>query len=286
MEHMRRYRLGAATVTLVNLGDLQTSLAGWFGAPRGSAAARYARDFAAPVHLPIVCAHIAIGSRSLLVDAGLYDDIPHSEYAMPGTYQPPPPLVEQLARIDVRPEEITDVAITHRHFDHLSATTYRDGSGEYVPRFPRAHHYLGRADFDDPEVQSALLEPASLAGHTIGVLQRHRLLSLVDGEFALDGAISIIPAPGETPGHQIVRLRSEGQTLYLLGDLIHHPIEIEQPDVMVDWAQREATIASRRALAAAATAEGALLTATHIREVGRLRATPDGVAWETAELPS
>jgi glyoxylase-like metal-dependent hydrolase (beta-lactamase superfamily II) len=115
------------------------------------------------------------------------------------------------------------------------------------------------------------------------VLHRHGLLTLVEGELVLDSALSIVAAPGETPGHQILRLRAGGRTLYFLGDLIHHPIEIEQPAVMVDWAQPEATLASRRALAAAALAEDALLTATHIREVGRLRGTPVEVIWEAAD---
>ena len=283
METPRRFRLGAATVTLISVGDLQASISAWFDRPEGDAASRYAADFASPTRLPIYCAHIALGARSLLVDAGVYDDIPQSDFAMPGDYHPPPSLSEQLAQIGVAPEAVTDVVLTHRHFDHLNGTTHLATDGNYVPRFPHARHYLGRADFDDPDIQAALHDPASLAGRTLAVLHRHGLLAPVDGDLTLDDAFSIVATPGETPGHQILRLHSEGQTLYILGDLIHHPIEIEQPTVMVDWAQPETTLAGRRALAAAALSEGALLLATHIRKVGRLRGTPGAVIWESVD---
>ena len=78
----------------------------------------------------------------------------------------------------------------------------------------------------------------------------------------------------------IVRVHSEGQTLYLLGDLIHHPVEIERPEVMVHWADVEATRSSRRRLIESALAEDARLVATHIVPVGRLERTPQGVVWK------
>ncbi len=89
----------------------------------------------------------------------------------------------------------------------------------------------------------------------------------------------ILPAPGETPGHQIVRVRSAGRTLYCLGDLYHHPVEVEQPTWAAHWNDRAAALASRQALVAAALAEDALLVATHIPGVGRLTKTDDGVQW-------
>ena len=105
------------------------------------------------------------------------------------------------------------------------------------------------------------------------------MLELVAGPLTLAPGVEIIPAPGETPGHQIVRVQSDGQTLYILGDLVHSPVEIERPDWMVTWATRDEMLASRQRLYADALAENALLTAAHIATTGRLERAGSGLRW-------
>src|SRR5262249_43968367 len=155
----------------------------------------------------------------------------------PPDYQPPPDLGAQLARIGARPEAIDHVVITHSHFDHYSGIIQVSG-GQDMPHFPRACHYLGRADWD--RAQAALQDPASLEGRTLALVQQHGLIALVEQRHDLGDGVEIIAAPGETPGHQIVRIHSEGQTLYCLGDLYHHPVEVDHPDWMVHWADAAA----------------------------------------------
>src|SRR5262249_33720685 len=91
--------------------------------------------------------------------------------------------------------------------------------------------------------------------------------------------VEVIPAPGETPGHQIVRVSSVGATLYCLGDLYHHPVEVENQEWAAQWADAEAIHASRHALADAALAEDALLRAAHVEGIGGLKRAGTGVVW-------
>jgi glyoxylase-like metal-dependent hydrolase (beta-lactamase superfamily II) len=178
----------------------------------------------------------------------------------------------------VRPEDITHLVITHAHDDHFAGATERRGDA-YEPRFPRARCYAGRADW----VQNAALrEPDSIEGRTLGVLQERGQLELVDGDLDLTPAVRIVAAPGETPGHVVVRVNSNGQTLYCLGDLYHHPVEVEQPSWVPHDRDRAAKMASRAALTEAALAENALLLVAHIPGFGRLRRTPTGVTWVPA----
>jgi glyoxylase-like metal-dependent hydrolase (beta-lactamase superfamily II) len=196
---------------------------------------------------------------------------------VPPNYSPPPGLIAQLLERDISPQDITHVIITHLHFDHYSGvTTERDG--QYVPAFPNARYFTGRADWEDHETQEALKDPASLESRTIGVLHSAGLLELVEGDYDLLAAIRILAAPGESPGHQIVRVHSEGQALYCLGDLYHDLVEIEHPTWMARWADGEATLASRRKLVDIALAEDALLVPAHMSP-GRLQRTADGVRW-------
>jgi glyoxylase-like metal-dependent hydrolase (beta-lactamase superfamily II) len=274
------FRLGAATISVINLGTLQGDLAEWLRVPESDWPPKYAEDFRQPIPVPVQCIHIALPGASILVDACDAGTLADSSFAPPG-YQPSPSLAAQLAGIGVDPETIDHVVITHAHFDHYSGIIQTDGERDALV-FPRATHYLGRADWD--QAQAALQDPASLEGRTLALAHRHGLIELVDHGRDLGGGVQIIATPGETPGHQIVRISSEGQTLYCLGDLVHHQVELEGPEWMVHWADAEANLRSRRALLEAAAAEEALLLATHIAAIGRVRETSAGIRWEEAPI--
>jgi glyoxylase-like metal-dependent hydrolase (beta-lactamase superfamily II) len=101
----------------------------------------------------------------------------------------------------------------------------------------------------------------------------------VDGDLDLDHGVKIVAAPGESPGHQMLRIRTSGYTLFCVGDLYHHTIEVERPTYMPDWAEPVSNQASRAAFAREALAANALLIAAHIPSPGRLHETATGVTW-------
>ena len=245
---------------------------------------RYADILGQPRVFPSQCVHIALPGASVLVDANNYalSAPPGYPYAMPEGYQPPPDLLTQLRERGIQPADITHLIITHAHFDHYSGIT-TEQNGAFVPAFPNARSYLGKPDWDYPETQEALRDPTSADSHTFGVLHTAGLLDLVDSERELTPEVTIIPAPGESPGHQIVRVTSDGQTLYCLGDLFHDPVEVEHPAWMSQWDDPTTNVASRLALMEAALAEDALLVAAHIPSIGRLERTETGARWVSAE---
>ncbi|MEO8972471.1 MAG: hypothetical protein ABI406_12815 [Ktedonobacteraceae bacterium] len=281
---MRTIALGAATVTIINVGDVYLTLSQIMNVPESEWRPRYADIVDQPAFFPSKCIHIKLPEASVLVDANNFalSTPPDSPYAPPAGYQPPPDLPTQLLACGIRTEDITHLVITHAHFDHYAGiTSKRDG--QYVPTFPRARCLLGKADWEYPETQVALRDPNSADSHTFGVLQQADLLELVEGNRDLTTSVKIIAAPGESPGHQIVRISSEGQMLYCLGDLYHHPIEVEHPTWMSEWDDTTTNLASRAALVEAALAENALLIATHIPGVGRLEFTATGARWVNVE---
>ena len=266
-----QFQLGAAIVTVINAGHLQLDLAASLNVTKTEWSARYPPFFEQPLSLPMQCVHLQLPTTSILVDATTYDLSPDSLFAIPG-YQPPSDLWVQLTEIGIHPQEIAHVIITHAHFDHFNGTTVKR-DGQYEPSFLNARYYLGRADWEHVEPQDALVN------RTLAVLNQQGVLELVDGDRNVAPGVCIMAAPGETPGHQLVRLNSEGQVLYCLGDLYHHPVEVEQPTWMTHWADPEACAASRQALVESALAENALLVATHIPTIGRLQRTGSGVVW-------
>ncbi|HZY45573.1 MAG TPA: MBL fold metallo-hydrolase [Anaerolineae bacterium] len=283
MTNIRKFRLGQASITVINTGDLQLKMADWLKVSPEVWSQFYPIDlYNEPLHLPTQCIHIKIGRTSILIDANVYDVSADSSYAIPN-YQPPLDLIASLIESGIRPEDVTHVIITHAHFDHYNGTTTQR-NGILVPKFANALYYLGRADWDDPDTQTALKEKGSLQHRTLGVLHDHAVLELVEGDRDLIEGVSIIAAPGESPGHQIVRVHSDDQTLYCVGDLYHHPAEAEHPTWHANWADAESILASRDAFTSRALAENAIVIATHIPSIGRLQQTPSGVNWIEAEM--
>ncbi|MBX0331070.1 MBL fold metallo-hydrolase [Oscillochloris sp. ZM17-4] len=273
-----RFTLGNATVSILRLGALQARLADWLRLDPAAWPEAYRDAFAAPISVPIQCVHLALSGRSLLIDACHPQLLAHV-----GTPDPDaaasPGLRDQLAAVGVDPADIDTVAITHPHFDHYCGLI-DVGAAPAGDRllFPNARHLLGRADGE--QLQADLANPATPVGRALGLVDRAGRLDLIDGARDLGDGIRILPTPGETPGHQAVRVESGGAVLYILDDLYHHPVEVAHPDLGVHWADPVATAASRAQLVAAALAERALLIAAHIPGVGRLTGTADHARWE------
>ncbi|HVB62466.1 MAG TPA: MBL fold metallo-hydrolase [Ktedonobacteraceae bacterium] len=278
--HIRSIALGAATISIINTGDVQLVLAEISNVPESEWRPRYTGIFDQPLFFPSQCVHIALPGASVMVDANNFalSTSPDSPYAPPADYQPPPDVLTQLLELGIHAEDITHLVVTHAHFDHYAGIT-QERAGRYVPSFPRARCFLGKADWDYAETQEALRDPDSADSRTFGILQQAGLLELVEGDRDLTVEVKLIAAPGESPGHQIVRISSQGQTCYCLGDLYHHPAEVEHPSWMSIWDDVATNIASRSAFAEAALADNALLVAAHIPGIGRLERAATGVRW-------
>ncbi|MFN8440890.1 MAG: MBL fold metallo-hydrolase [Caldilineaceae bacterium] len=277
-DEIRRLTVGEAVVHVINIGDVQEDLNGWFDLT-AEEQARHQHLLAQPLRFVIQNIHVALSGVSLLVDAGLYDYPPDAPQLIPG-YYPTLDLFAGLEAIGVKPETITHLIITHAHGDHFNALSELH-EGEWKLCFPNARHYLGQGDWE--AMQPELADPNSLQSRTFGMVQQQGLLEIVTGLLDLGHGIQIVPTPGESPGHQAVRLESQGQLLYCIGDLYHLPAEAEFPELFVPWTNRDANHISRQQLNEAALAENALLIATHIHEFGRIERTETGWHWANVQ---
>lgn len=273
-QHM--LHLGHARVAALNLGTIAADLAEWLGVPCAEWGVSTPL-FARPQPVPVQAALISVPGAAILVDACDPADLATLE--PPPGYRPPPGLADQLAALGLHPADITHVVVTHLHADHYNGLVRAEG-GAYAALCPNARHLVGRADW--LAAQAAIADPATLAHRALAPIARAGLLELVDGARDLGGGVSVLPAPGETPGHQIVRLRAGGQSLFCLGDLYHHPLEVERPEWLVSWADPAATRASRAALLPEILAGDALVLATHIAGFGRLRQAGARLRWVPA----
>jgi glyoxylase-like metal-dependent hydrolase (beta-lactamase superfamily II) len=89
-------------------------------------------------------------------------------------------------------------------------------------------------------------------------------VELVDDDLGVAPGVHILAAPGHTPGHIAVALRSEGAELLYVSDAALHPIHLEHPTWRPVWDQDpDAALTSRRRLFDQAAIDGALVLAFH-----------------------
>jgi glyoxylase-like metal-dependent hydrolase (beta-lactamase superfamily II) len=139
-------------------------------------------------------------------------------------------LLSSLTGAGLRPDDITDVILTHLHFDHAGgATTIVDG--EAVPTFPNAHYYVQKKHWELSQHPTEK-DRGSFMKDDFLPLMNHRQLELVDGEGELFPGIDLLVTNGHTSAQQLPRI-SDGRTSMLFCcDLIPTTAHLPWPYVM------------------------------------------------------
>jgi glyoxylase-like metal-dependent hydrolase (beta-lactamase superfamily II) len=173
------------------------------------------------------CWLIKHGNEWLLWDAG----VPESAHNDPRGWSTLPKLIvyhldktltDQLAEIGLEPRDITRVAISHTHGDHIGN----------VSLFPDATIMMQRAEYswiNSPNGPSDNVNQLmALARELLGTPKN---LQLIDGDTDVygDGSVTLVSTPGHTPGHQslLVHLKNSG-FIILSGDVVHSEENFEK----------------------------------------------------------
>ncbi len=184
-------------------------------------------------------------------------------------------LPEELEAAGIDPAEIDTVVITHVHDDHLGWTV---AEGSTAPMFPNARYLVHPADWelmasgDDPE--DRVIFEAELAP-----LERAGVLELAADRVALTSELTVVHAPGHTPGHQVVLIDSGEARAIVSADLVNHPGQLLQPGLngLSDF-EPERAAATRAAFLERIEREGRLVAPSHFPEpFGRV--VRDGARW-------
>jgi len=166
-------------------------------------------------------------NKNILVDTGnghdfvaKYGDKLGNKFAeMYGVDQSGPSLEKSIAKCGLTVDDITDVILTHLHFDHAGgATTERNG--KLVPTFPKACYHLQRKNLETAQHPN-LREKASYFTANFQPLVDNGVLKLVDGDQKnYLPNISLKVSNGHTSGHQVVIIEDQQNTLFYCGDVV------------------------------------------------------------------
>jgi glyoxylase-like metal-dependent hydrolase (beta-lactamase superfamily II) len=175
----------------------------------------------------------------------------------------------------VTPTDITDVMITHSHFDHVGGLTTAEGR----PAFPKAVIHLSAPEWawmqDQPNTKAVAKAVAA------------QVKTFEPGAGIAPGVTSI-PLPGHTPGHVGYEIVSGAEKLIDMGDTAHSSIvSLAEPDWPIGYDNDEKLGESTRRAALRRFADShALIFAPHFPfpGVGRIETKNDHFTWKP-ELP-
>ena len=275
--------VGEAVVTVISDGILRTTpMIPWLGQPEAEARRAVPEaDAKGEMECGMNLVHVRVGEASILLDPGWGELSPTSWLVTDLGAERSPGVQAGLSSLGIRAEDITHVLISHAHGDHYTGAVI-EREGQHAPRYPRARYLLSRADWDgNPERET---EGSELVTH-LGALDQRGLLDLVEGDYEVVPGVTMIHSPGESPGHSIMRVQSAGASFFYLGDLFHHPCEIERPNWILfertDEARRASETSRARLLAEAADLEAiAVFTHSPFPGWGRITRTATGYRWD------
>ena len=165
------------------------------------------------------------GRHTVLVDAGCgtkFDPLKRKFYSL----EEGDPLLDDLARLGVSPDEIDTLVFTHLHFDHVGGATRRDGR-RLVPTFPNARYLVSRAEWEDATSGGPELQTAYSRDNLWPLADSGRLV-LLDGDAPLLPGVTARCTGGHTRGHWAVKFESGNGAAFMIGDLCPTTVHIRR----------------------------------------------------------
>lgn len=211
--------LGRFTLHEVRDGSMALDGGAMFGVvPRPLWEKRYPPDERNRITLAVRCLLIVDGSRRILVDDGIGPRWDGKHREMYGIDQRATDLDRELERAGCTRDDITDVVLTHLHFDHAGGTT-RDERGVLQLTFPKATYHLQRRHWKWAH-QPTDKDAGSFRPQDFSLLEASGRLHLLEGSTELYPGVHLFVSEGHTVGLQLVRVTDVEQSLVFCGDLV------------------------------------------------------------------
>jgi glyoxylase-like metal-dependent hydrolase (beta-lactamase superfamily II) len=139
-------------------------------------------------------------------------------------------IITALARHSITPDDITDVILTHLHFDHAGGAT-KSENGKLVPTFKNATYYIQKENLKTA-THPNLREKASYYSCNFKPLEEAGALQIIDGEQEILPNITCTLSHGHTLGQQNIWIDDGHESMIYCADLIPTATHVRLPWVM------------------------------------------------------
>lgn len=144
---------------------------------------------------------INTGKDKVLFDAGTDPDV----------------LIERLAEIDIKPEDINFICITHMHFDHIGGLV-KDN----------------KKVFTNAKIFVSEEELAANPNSILSAFYKDNIITFKQNEIIIDN-IKTIPAFGHTKGHSAFLVSSKDKSVLIWGDMLHAVVQFENFNIYMTY---------------------------------------------------
>lgn len=280
-------QLGRLRIHAIQAGGQQLDGGAMFGVvPKTLWSRRLAADEKNRIPLGMRCLLVEHDDGLILVDTGAGNkETPkfHDIYAIENRgHDDRTALEDGIRAAGFTPDDIKMVINTHLHFDHAGGNTWRTPTGEVISAFPNARYVVQAGERAYAETPNERTTASYFPPNWAPIVAADRF-DFVEGEREIVPGIIVRPTPGHTPHHQSVLVRSAGETLCFLGDVVPTTHHLPLPWIMGYDVEPLVTLESKRALLAEAVREEWLLMFEHDAQVGFGRVAHDGKGYRLAE---
>jgi len=168
-------------------------------------------------------------SKKIIIDTGMgekWDEKFKSIYAIDESAS----MNFALKSIGLKPDDITDVILTHLHFDHTGGSTIQN-NGKLEPAFPNAKYYVQKQNYDWA-VNPSDRDKGSYIQENFFPLFEKEVLNFINGNEQFDDEIDFIVINGHTFGQQMVKISNGNNTFLFCSDLMPFVSHIPLPYIM------------------------------------------------------
>jgi glyoxylase-like metal-dependent hydrolase (beta-lactamase superfamily II) len=167
--------------------------------------------------LSMRCLFIETESRRILIDTGVGNkQLSQLKYYH---FHELKSIAEEIHRIGYAPGEITDVVLSHLHFDHCGASTVFDEKQNIVPSFPNATYWVSRKQWDNYRNPSAF-EAGAFFAENIEPVYEAGQIRFVENDTELTPDCRLKLFDGHTPGQIAVFFETETGAFVYAGDVV------------------------------------------------------------------
>jgi glyoxylase-like metal-dependent hydrolase (beta-lactamase superfamily II) len=176
------------------------------------------------------CLLVVDGDRKILIDNGIGDKQDEKflkNYHLNGEAT----LENSLNKAGYSKDDITDMVLTHLHFDHCGGSIEKVGEDRYEPAFKNATYWISKPQWEWA-IQPNRREKASFLKENIFPIMESGQLKLVESEGELFPGFHVRFYNGHTEGQMIPFISYHGKTIVFMADLLPSAAHVPLPYVM------------------------------------------------------